>query len=74
MLVLFLWELGIFLTPITTHEMSVDLLGGELLPIHFNITFPAMPCSLIGVDALDMSGKLAGLSLSQVFFFLLSLF
>ncbi|KAJ6912413.1 endoplasmic reticulum-Golgi intermediate compartment protein 3-like [Populus alba x Populus x berolinensis] len=37
--------------------MSVDLTRGETLPIHINITFPSLPCDVLSVDAIDMSGK-----------------
>ncbi|KAL8131958.1 hypothetical protein AgCh_007745 [Apium graveolens] len=38
-------------------QMSVDLKRGETLPIHINMTFPSLPCDVISVDAIDMSGK-----------------
>ncbi|XP_058729450.1 uncharacterized protein LOC131601605 isoform X2 [Vicia villosa] len=38
-------------------EMSVDLNRGETLPIHINMTFPSLPCDVLSVDAIDMSGK-----------------
>ena len=31
--------------------------GGELLPSHLNLTFPSLPCAVLSLDALDMSGK-----------------
>ncbi|KAG0597398.1 hypothetical protein M758_UG335100 [Ceratodon purpureus] len=37
--------------------MSVDVKRGEKLPIHINMTFPAMPCEVLSLDAIDMSGK-----------------
>ncbi|ONK65203.1 uncharacterized protein A4U43_C07F34740 [Asparagus officinalis] len=37
--------------------MSVDVKRGETLPIHINMTFPALPCQVLSVDAIDMSGK-----------------
>ncbi|MBA0861055.1 hypothetical protein Goshw_023973, partial [Gossypium schwendimanii] len=37
--------------------MSVDLKRGETLPIHINMTFPSLPCDVLSVDAIDMSGK-----------------
>ncbi|PPS13699.1 hypothetical protein GOBAR_AA06902 [Gossypium barbadense] len=38
-------------------QMSVDLKRGETLPIHINMTFPSLPCDVLSVDAIDMSGK-----------------
>ncbi|XP_042398512.1 endoplasmic reticulum-Golgi intermediate compartment protein 3-like isoform X1 [Zingiber officinale] len=37
--------------------MSVDVKRGETLPIHINMTFPSLPCDVLSVDAVDMSGK-----------------
>ncbi|GKV15251.1 hypothetical protein SLEP1_g26048 [Rubroshorea leprosula] len=54
---LFLHELGYYLTTYTVHQMSVDLKRGETLPIHINMTFPSLPCDVLSVDAIDMSGK-----------------
>ncbi|CAL5203496.1 unnamed protein product [Lathyrus oleraceus] len=57
MATLFLHEMGYYLTTYTVHEMSVDLKRGETLPIHINMTFPSLPCDVLSVDAIDMSGK-----------------
>ncbi|KAJ6700250.1 ENDOPLASMIC RETICULUM-GOLGI INTERMEDIATE COMPARTMENT PROTEIN [Salix purpurea] len=57
MATLFYHELSYYLTPYTVHQMSVDLKRGETLPIHVNITFPSLPCDVLSVDAIDMSGK-----------------
>ncbi|XP_058071618.1 uncharacterized protein LOC131220789 [Magnolia sinica] len=57
MATLFLHELKYFLTIDTVHQMSVDLKRGETLPIHINMTFPSLPCDVVSVDAIDMSGK-----------------
>eukprot|EP00792_Barthelona_sp_PAP020_P003049 TRINITY_DN1475_c0_g1_i1.p1 TRINITY_DN1475_c0_g1~~TRINITY_DN1475_c0_g1_i1.p1 ORF type:complete len:374 (+),score=90.90 TRINITY_DN1475_c0_g1_i1:155-1276(+) len=39
------------------HSIIVDSqIGGEL-PIHFNITFPRLPCHEITLDALDIAGN-----------------
>ncbi|KAF2288809.1 hypothetical protein GH714_014410 [Hevea brasiliensis] len=35
----------------------VDLKRGETLPIHINMTFPSLPCDVLSVDAIDLSGK-----------------
>ncbi|KDP30124.1 hypothetical protein JCGZ_18119 [Jatropha curcas] len=57
MATLFLHELTYYLTTYTVHQMSVDLKRGETLPIHINMTFPSLPCDVLSVDAIDMSGK-----------------
>lgn len=57
MATLFVHELKYYLTTNTVHQMSVDLKRGENLPIHINMTFPSLPCEVLSVDAIDMSGK-----------------
>lgn len=57
MATLFIHELKYYLTTYTVHQMSVDLKRGETLPIHINMTFPALPCEVLSVDAIDLSGK-----------------
>ncbi|KAK9170405.1 hypothetical protein Syun_002545 [Stephania yunnanensis] len=57
MATLFVHELKYYLTTYTVHQMSVDLKRGETLPIHINMTFPSLPCEVVSVDAIDMSGK-----------------
>ncbi|XAR57671.1 hypothetical protein NMG60_11025913 [Bertholletia excelsa] len=57
MATLFLHELRYHLSTYTVHQMAVDLKRGETLPIHINMTFPSLPCDVLSVDAIDMSGK-----------------
>ncbi|KAJ8445681.1 hypothetical protein Cgig2_007157 [Carnegiea gigantea] len=57
MATLFLHELRYYLSTYRVHQMSVDLKRGETLPIHINMTFPSLPCDVLSVDAIDMSGK-----------------
>ncbi|KAJ4977332.1 hypothetical protein NE237_002438 [Protea cynaroides] len=57
MATLFLHELKYYLTTYTVHQMSVDMKRGETLPIHVNISFPSLPCDVLSIDAVDMSGK-----------------
>ncbi|PON36242.1 Endoplasmic reticulum vesicle transporter, C-terminal [Parasponia andersonii] len=57
MATLFMHELRYYLTTYTVHQMSVDLKRGETLPIHINMTFPSLPCDVLSVDAIDMSGN-----------------
>ncbi|KAH7433939.1 hypothetical protein KP509_07G093800 [Ceratopteris richardii] len=57
MLTLFVHELQFYLTTVRIHEMAVDHTQGETLPIHINMTFPGLPCQILSVDAMDVSGK-----------------
>jgi hypothetical protein len=57
MATLFIHELSYYLTTYEVHQMAVDLKRGETLPIHINVTFPSLPCDVLSVDAIDMSGK-----------------
>lgn len=43
---------------ITVHpELVVDKGRGEKMEIHMNITFPRMPCELLTLDVMDVSGE-----------------
>ncbi|CAN0879735.1 Endoplasmic reticulum-Golgi intermediate compartment protein 3 [Linum grandiflorum] len=57
MATLFLHELSYYLQTYKVHQMSVDLTRGQTLPIDVNITFPSLPCDVLSMDAVDMSGK-----------------
>jgi hypothetical protein len=57
MAILFIHEVRYQLTVRTVHQMYVDTARGEKLPITINITFPALPCKVLSLDAIDMSGK-----------------
>ncbi|KVH95819.1 hypothetical protein Ccrd_002105 [Cynara cardunculus var. scolymus] len=57
MATLFVHELTYYISTYTVHEMAVDLKRGETLPIHINMSFPSLPCQVLSVDAIDMSGK-----------------
>ncbi|EFJ06790.1 hypothetical protein SELMODRAFT_271242 [Selaginella moellendorffii] len=57
MAILFITELKLFLLPGTTSELLVDTSRGETLQINFDITFPALACSVISLDAMDVSGE-----------------
>mmetsp|Transcript_23393 Transcript_23393/g.55734 ORF Transcript_23393/g.55734 Transcript_23393/m.55734 type:complete len:388 (-) Transcript_23393:252-1415(-) len=50
-------ELSIYLKVNTEHQLSVDASRGDKLPINFNITFHRMPCSIISLDTMDISGE-----------------
>jgi len=38
-------------------ELVVDKGRGEKMEIHMNITFPRMPCELLTLDVMDVSGE-----------------
>jgi hypothetical protein len=38
-------------------ELVVDKGRGEKMEIHLNITFPRMPCELLTLDVMDVSGE-----------------
>lgn len=57
MLTLFFTELGHFLSPVTKSQLLVDTSSGETLKIYLNITFPNLACSVISLDAMDVSGE-----------------
>ena len=39
------------------HDVTVDRTLGEKLQVNFNVTFPRMACSALGLDAMDASGE-----------------
>ena len=55
--VLFVSELRLFLSVDTVDHLYVDVSRGEKLRINFDVTFPYIPCSLLSVDAMDVSGS-----------------
>ena len=55
--VLFVGELRLFLSVDTVDHLYVDVSRGEKLRINFDVTFPFIPCSLLSVDAMDVSGS-----------------
>ncbi|VFR00353.1 unnamed protein product [Cuscuta campestris] len=57
MLLLFISELRLYLHAVTETKLVVDTSRGETLRINFDVTFPALPCSIISVDAMDISGE-----------------
>src|ERR1700712_5711184 len=38
-------------------ELIVDKSRGEKMEIHMNVTFPRMPCELLTLDVMDVSGE-----------------
>ncbi|GKA20109.1 endoplasmic reticulum-Golgi intermediate compartment protein 3-like protein [Tanacetum coccineum] len=57
MLLLFFSELRLYLHSVTETKLIVDTSRGERLQINFDIVFPALPCSLLSLDAMDISGE-----------------
>ncbi|KAI8476232.1 MAG: endoplasmic reticulum vesicle transporter-domain-containing protein [Monoraphidium minutum] len=58
MLLLFLTETRLYMTPQRTHELVVDSTVGATINIDFDIAFPRMPCAWLSLDAMDVSGEL----------------
>jgi hypothetical protein len=56
MIFLFFGELSLYLNVQTDHQLSVDTTRGEKLQINFNVSFHRMPCSIISLDTMDISG------------------
>ncbi|XP_009106456.1 endoplasmic reticulum-Golgi intermediate compartment protein 3 [Brassica rapa] len=57
MLILFFSELRLYLHPVTESQLRVDTSRGEKLRINFDATFPALACSIISLDSMDISGE-----------------
>ncbi|KAK1440290.1 hypothetical protein QVD17_06115 [Tagetes erecta] len=57
MFLLFVSELGLYLHTVTESKLVVDTSRGEKLHINFDITFPAVSCTLLSLDAMDISGE-----------------
>nr|CAD1833155.1 unnamed protein product [Ananas comosus var. bracteatus] len=54
---LFLSEIRLYLYSATETKLIVDTSRGERLRINFDVTFPALACSLVAVDTMDVSGE-----------------
>ncbi|KAL7116668.1 hypothetical protein ACP275_03G018500 [Erythranthe tilingii] len=57
MLLLFISELRLYLHSVTETKLVVDTSRGERLRINFDVTFPALACSMVSLDAMDISGE-----------------
>ncbi|KAM7259295.1 hypothetical protein ACFE04_015036 [Oxalis oulophora] len=57
MFLLFFSELRLYLNAATETKLVVDTSRGETLRINFDVTFPALPCSIVSLDAMDISGE-----------------
>ncbi|KAG6406784.1 hypothetical protein SASPL_134395 [Salvia splendens] len=50
-------EFRLYLHTVTDTQLVVDTSRGGKLPINFDVTFPSVPCSLLSLDAIDISGE-----------------
>ncbi|XP_064954347.1 uncharacterized protein LOC135616776 isoform X2 [Musa acuminata AAA Group] len=57
MFLLFISELRLYLHAVTETKLVVDTSRGESLRINFDVTFPALSCSMLSLDAMDISGE-----------------
>ncbi|RYR17483.1 hypothetical protein Ahy_B03g062210 isoform B [Arachis hypogaea] len=57
MLFLFISELSLYLYTVTESQLLVDTSRGETLHINFDVTFPYVRCSMLSLDAMDISGE-----------------
>ncbi|KAL5857297.1 hypothetical protein ACOSQ3_004755 [Xanthoceras sorbifolium] len=57
MLFLFFSEFSFYLHTVTQTKLLVDTSRGEKLRITFDVTFSAIRCSLLSLDAMDISGE-----------------
>ncbi|KAG9459207.1 hypothetical protein H6P81_003715 [Aristolochia fimbriata] len=57
MIFLFISEFRLFLNAATETKLTVDTSRGDHLRVNFDITFPALACSVLSVDTMDISGE-----------------
>ncbi|XP_022141045.1 endoplasmic reticulum-Golgi intermediate compartment protein 3-like isoform X2 [Momordica charantia] len=57
MLFLFFSELRLYLHAKTETKLIVDTSRGGKIHINFDVSFPAIPCSILSLDAMDISGE-----------------
>lgn len=55
--ILFLYEWRAYVTVEVDQELFVDLTRNQKLTINLNLTFPHLPCALLSLDAMDVSGE-----------------
>ena len=56
-ILLFISEWRAFNTVEVDQELFVDLTRNQKLTINLNMTFTRLPCSLLSLDAMDVSGE-----------------
>ncbi|KAL3617267.1 hypothetical protein CASFOL_038812 [Castilleja foliolosa] len=54
---LFISEFRLYLHTVTESKLVVDTSRGGKLRINFDVTFPVIPCTLLSVDSMDISGE-----------------
>lgn len=54
---LFISEFRLYLHTVTESKLVVDTSRGGKLRINFDVTFPAIPCTLLSIDTMDISGE-----------------
>ncbi|XP_042236903.1 endoplasmic reticulum-Golgi intermediate compartment protein 3-like [Homarus americanus] len=57
MALLFLSELYDYLTPKLAEDLFVDTTRGSKLRINLDVIFPNIPCNMLSLDAMDLSGE-----------------
>ncbi|XP_039006772.1 endoplasmic reticulum-Golgi intermediate compartment protein 3-like isoform X2 [Hibiscus syriacus] len=50
-------EFTLYIHTVTETKLLVDTSRGETFHINFDVTFPAIPCTLLSVDTMDISGE-----------------
>ncbi|KAM3175506.1 hypothetical protein ACTXT7_008392 [Hymenolepis weldensis] len=55
--VLYVWEVTDYLSPAVKQEIIVDISRNRQMSINFDITFPHVPCYVLSVDSMDISGE-----------------
>ncbi|KAK8935715.1 Protein disulfide-isomerase 5-4 [Platanthera zijinensis] len=56
-LLLLISEIRLYLYSDTETKLTVDTSRGERLLVSFDVTFPSLACSLLSLDAMDISGE-----------------
>ncbi|GFP82374.1 endoplasmic reticulum-golgi intermediate compartment protein 3 [Phtheirospermum japonicum] len=54
---LFIFEFRLYLHTVTDSKLVVDTSRGGKLRINFDVAFPAIPCTLLSLDTMDISGE-----------------
>ncbi|KAG0570629.1 hypothetical protein M758_6G169600 [Ceratodon purpureus] len=57
MVLLFFSELRLYLSPTIVNQLVVDTERGGTIRINLDVTFPALACSVVSLDAMDISGE-----------------
>uniref|UniRef100_A0A5K3EPG0 Endoplasmic reticulum-Golgi intermediate compartment protein 3 n=2 Tax=Mesocestoides corti TaxID=53468 RepID=A0A5K3EPG0_MESCO len=56
-LCLFIWEVADYMSPEVKQEIIVDISRNRQMSINFDIIFPFIPCYVLSVDSMDVSGE-----------------